>query len=192
MKRRYVLVLGFGATLASTMWATAPVASQGSGGVAATVTVGGGGGGGGACITVGTSSVDFGTMPFSTPTTPAVKVSDNYGLTNCGGAPATFLGRSTNATSPTATWTLSEPTTSLNPCDDAGTNRYYDGIETQEVYGLFSTVDGDFTTPMFGGPVPPAGGVLLANLLAMPCQGSTGLGQTMAFSFTYTAVVAAP
>src|SRR5919201_152749 len=60
------------------------------------------------CLTVAPGNVDFGTLPFSTPTDSGYIPSSaqrDITFTNCGTAGQNLFGQASNATGPSGSWT---------------------------------------------------------------------------------------
>ncbi len=160
----------------ATVWASSaiPVLAADSGTVDAQVTVAT------PCIIVSPTTVDFGTLPF---TTLAIQ---GYGarsiqLQNCGTGPEQMYVRGTDATFGSSTvWTL----VAADPCS-GGLNEYFlrarDNSNTGPFVGL-TTTDQVLETVS-------AGSNALTNeiQLVMPCTGSDGVGQTVTFQAIFTA-----
>ena len=152
-----------------------PAFGDGSGTVDATVTPAT------PCITLDASSVNFGTLPFSTSSSSASVGVASPGIiyTNCSSQEEKVYGRGSDATGGTGTWSL----TNGGVCP--GLNRY--GLDLVVITASVSnqipmtTADTLLTTTPAGGPQPTR----LA--LFMPCTGSTGAGEQMQLHVTYTA-----
>jgi hypothetical protein len=136
-----------------------------------------------ACITTTTdaanSNVDFGTLPFNATGASVVSNgSPSITVTNCGSTTQSLLARGTDATGPSATWTL----TSGSVCDTSGTvDQYKLGIST------VATPTWLTSTNLGIGSQATASSTTYTPRLVMPCTGSQGNGQTMTMSYVFTA-----
>jgi hypothetical protein len=181
-----LLVLAGAALLAS----AAPAFTADSGSVTVTVTAEAAQA---PCLTLGTTSIDFGTVPFSTPTTPNGR-NQAVGLTNCGAANETVTAVGTDASSTSGTWELVQRSGDM--CA-GGPNRYGLVVSWFEQgdadYRIYTDVTKTAATlrnaqgPFVFQPNQP----IPARLgIAMPCQGSNSAGATKNLSVTFTAVAA--
>jgi hypothetical protein len=134
------------------------------------------------CITVSTTSIDFGQLSFSTQF-PATSTRD-ISYANCSGAEELVFARGTDATEADggpATWLLTDP---QNGCPDDGPNSYIldllssDGRSAQRLL----TTDRQVDTVATG-----SSGLLDEVKLWAPCEGSDGAGETMSFQIIFTA-----
>jgi hypothetical protein len=137
------------------------------------------------CITVNgtaaTDGINFGTRAFSTPTA-AVGISNaDTTLSNCAALTENIYAKGTDAAGPGATWTLVDARAS-NPCT-YGIDKYGVAVPTLAPGNVA------LTTPdqLLGSAGPGAIPKVMSTLLAMPCTGSSGAGQTMNFQVVYTA-----
>lgn len=160
----------------ATAWASSalPVLATDSGAVDAQVTVAT------PCIIVSPTTVDFGTLPFTTPLAQGY-AARSLQLENCGTSAEQLYVRGTDAT------LGGNPVWSLVPSDpcSAGLNEYFlrarDNSNAGPFVGL-TTTDQTLETV-------PAGSNALTNelQLVMPCTGSDGIGQTLTFQAIFTA-----
>jgi len=130
------------------------------------------------CILVAPPSLDYGTLPFTTPT------NQGYGarsiqLQNCGSSQEQLYARGTNATGTGATWAL----VPADPCS-GGLNEYFLRARDNTNTGPFVAL----TTTNQVLETVGAGNAALTNelQLVMPCAGSNGIGVTMTFQATFT------
>jgi hypothetical protein len=156
-----------------------PVLGAEDGTVHATVTVGA------PCLTLETTSVDFGTISFNTPETNNFRQTDTLYVTNCSGTDANFLVRGTDAISATsaATWSLYQG--NFGACT-LGPNAYrlthWD--LGGSIWWAFHLTTSDQIAKV---GVPAAGQHPYRLDLLMPCSGSDGAGETMSFQAIFTA-----
>jgi hypothetical protein len=170
-----VVLTGFAVAVSYFAMSSLPAFSADAGTVNATVTVAGG-----PCITVPTTTIDFKSLGFSSPTAN-VTAADTLGYTSCSAAAQKVFARATDATGTAATWTL---TTYKYPCTD-GVNKYALDLYAGGIdRATLSATDQAIETLAPGVP----GAVNLLSL-TMPCQGSTGGGQTMSFQVHFTATL---
>jgi hypothetical protein len=135
------------------------------------------------CITIGATSVDFGTAGFSTSSAFSSKVLSNASsYTNCASSSEIVMARGTNAhnAGSTATWSLNPAPGAI--CSNAATN-------------VYSLTLSSATTPGNGGldtsnkSFETAAGGATSNLnlgIFMPCTGSAGAGEKMDFQYILT------
>jgi hypothetical protein len=153
-----------------------PVFGDDTGAVAAHVTVAT------PCLLIqGPTSLDFGTATFSTPGAASgnalyKNADEGSTLVNCTDAGESVFARATDATGG-ASWSLQPNLT--NPCT-AGPDKF-SAMSGDNMFSKFlSTANSTFTT-LTGGENRP-----LSFAMYMPCQGSSGAGQTMSFAYIYT------
>jgi len=133
------------------------------------------------CILAEPPSLDYGTLPFRSPTNPVQFTNRNITLTNCGAGDERIFGRGTDAT------IGGNPVWSLVPYSACagGLNEY-----------SLRTVDN--TNPLFPTSlsasnqqldIVAAGNPSFVALLqlVMPCSGSDGVGQIVTFQAVFTA-----
>lgn len=137
------------------------------------------------CITITNpvgSAIDFGTLPFSHDfTTSSANRAVSY--TNCSSADQRVFGKGTDASGPTATWQL----VAFNACNSGPNSYSIDALAPNEFGGdgtvaWLTTVDQELETVAAGSP-----GSIDNLMLAMPCVGSDGVGETMTFQVIFTA-----
>jgi hypothetical protein len=173
-KQRVALAVAF--AVATPALATSPALGAEDGTVHATVTVGA------PCITLPTTSVEFGTLTFSTPDTWSFKETPPMSVINCSGIPVDLLVRGTDATSATsaATWNLYGD--GSGSCSQ-GPNAYGVGhVHGDYGYDHLTNLDQAAATG-----VPSGGRHSYRLTLLMPCTGSDGAGETMSFQAIFTA-----
>jgi hypothetical protein len=141
------------------------------------------------CITVGISSFNYGTLGFR-PLAPSDSVTGDTGefdITNCGSEPADILASSTDFESTTTAdaWTLRNSAS----CPTSGTplnqvmHQYSRGITNFPLITSNQEVVSNLASS----------GVQAGRLiLFMPCEGSSGFGQTFEASVTFTATAVTP
>jgi hypothetical protein len=135
------------------------------------------------CLTLSTTSIDFGTILFATnpPTGPTSKFILPYTITNCGSANETLYVKGTDATSTSSStkWTLNW----ISPCT-AGPNNYGMRATEQWVGGGYR----DLTTTAQALPTALPDGTAKSynNEISSPCVGSNGAGETMTMQIVYT------
>lgn len=155
-----------------------PVFSADSGTVAATVTAAT------PCITVTPASVSFGTAGFSNSSTATVADSTgSMSFTNCGSAKERVFGRGTNATGGGTTWTLMTASSPTNPCT-VGINTYQQSTFVGSSEVIITDTNANLID-LNGGA-----NFTLGGRIRMPCAGSAGAGNSMSFSYIYTATFA--
>lgn len=136
------------------------------------------------CIVLGadSTSVDFGTKSFNTPTSNIFGQSPTLIASNCSGTTENILAHGTDATNGAGdTWTLYDDFS--NPCP-IGLDRY------QLSYGNLAS---GYGYPLLNDDKTVATGIEAGAqhnfrlTLLMPCAGSSGAGTTMSFSTVLTA-----
>ena len=144
----------------------------------------------GPCVLLSTETINYGTVPFSSSTTPRFATGE-VTVTNCSVEPEHILAAGADATGSSATWTLVNPPASGNTCEgaDGGINRYahtlHDGVAVSEL--ALTNLNQTYQTDTAGGAA-----VVTATSFRMPCSGSNGAGELMSTSITFTAVSATP
>ena len=150
-----------------------------------------------ACLTVSQNSLDFGSNDFSTPASETVvsEPATPYTLTSCSTDDQAFLGRTSDATGATATWTPQDPVEDGNLGTDIcsiGPNRF----RVSTIIGGSSGTFLDGTNEALAGAgrngtdnVTAGDTRGVENSLVVPCETSDGAGETMGFVLTYTAVL---
>lgn len=185
---RRLLAIAVGLTIAAAYFTLSalPAFSADNGTVNAQVTVQGAV----TCITLSTTSLDYGPVPFSQPSAGAENRVLFMNVNNCGDA-AKLFGSGTDAKngagSEAITWTLDDNVTT-HPCT-LGVNRYSyvlnDGPAATWGVGL-STAN----KQLLGNSLLGSGAAAtIYNLLKMPCAGSDGSGLTMSWQIVYTATL---
>jgi hypothetical protein len=139
------------------------------------------------CIQLAGSGVDFGSHGFtdpSAPDTPEYPATPDVGLTSCSSAPQNLLFSSTAATGPGGSWT---PANSFphNVCT-LGPNVFEPAVTAP---GLGTTLFTGNPNAYFSG-FAPSQHEDLTFLILMPCQGSSGTGETFSMTFTVAGMVA--
>lgn len=177
--RRSVTVLTVVMLLASLMLIAVPVSALPSGSVDATVTVEG------PCLTVPTTPVNFGPVGFSQASANTTKQALSFLLSNCGSQTIDLYAKASDATGDGgASWTLSGWDGSALMCDGA-IDMYGAGVKE----GVSSTLWLSTSDALYTKAVAALGTVTTYPNLLMPCTGSSGVGETMSFSYTFTGVL---
>jgi hypothetical protein len=135
--------------------------------------------------------LNFGTRGFTTPTAVSgTNVTSAVSVTNCStGAESAYVrGTDARSTTSSATWTLQS---GVYPCS-VGANKYSLETHLRKADGTFPSGTGyaalTATNQLLESGVGP--GSRDADIaLAMPCSGSDGAGETMAFQITYSAAL---
>ena len=133
------------------------------------------------CIQVTPAQLDFGSLSFSQSSASAVAGTRSVTLTSCGGGSQNVFARGTNATSSTGTTWVLEPNVS-------------DLCSTMDRY--MQRVSGDAGSVPLSTQNAPVASLAASQAVArdafvvMPCVGSNGAGQTMTFSYVFTAILA--
>jgi hypothetical protein len=145
------------------------------------------------CLSLNTSTLDFGTLPFSTPTFDSGGARF-FDLTNCGSADQQVVATGTDATGPGGTWQLIRRPPNNFQCT-AGANKYSAAVSYvnnnqfviyTELTNLPATLASDVgAVHLF----PPSSSTHMGIGPVMPCQGSNGAGETKTFTATLMAVV---
>lgn len=167
--------------------AAVPAFSGSSGAVSATVSVAS------TCVTVTPATVSFGALPFSAPGGDSSWARQSITATNCSSGNESYFAKGSNAQGSTSTWSLNQQSdTHLvpNPCSlTPGTNQYQAGLGATTMFPDFTFV-GTTDVPMNGTwATATANEVKNGSAeVVMPCQGSSGAGETMAFTLTIIAV----
>jgi hypothetical protein len=179
--RRLLILGGIAVAVVLFVGSALPAFSDDTGTVNATVTAGA------ACITLSQTTVNFGSLNFSTSAGNNAAGQLAGSITNCGQSTESILARGTDATNTTTTWSLVDATglpTPVNPCDlsSPNTNKYF----LFTFPGALSTVFLTTTNKAFNTMAAGANSALTVGVV-MPCTGSSGAGQTLNFSYIYTA-----
>jgi hypothetical protein len=139
------------------------------------------------CILIDVTSLDFGTLPFSTEGSVS-SASRGLSTTSCSTGDETIYASGTGATGdgqPAGSWALSGD--AGVPCD-ATPNLY--GVGLSGVVGEQSPQTVRVATDQRAWIDLSADDVAATTVdYLMPCQGSTGAGQTMTSQVTFTAVI---
>jgi spore coat protein U-like protein len=132
------------------------------------------------CIQVSPGQLDFGTLGFSQSANNVTAGIRAVTATNCGPA-GSLLGRGTNASSTQGTsWTLDPDQSAI--CSTS--NRYTKRIDTGPTSLPLSSTQDTALRAIAAGEA-----AALNAILVMPCVGSNGAGQTMTFSYIFTATL---
>jgi hypothetical protein len=172
-------VAGIAVAVAYFVLSASPSLGDSVGTINATVTVSA------PCITIETTSVDFGSMPFQSKSIPAggslslKTLADASSYTNCSGATEQVFERGTDAKSKSSTATWSLAATPVDPCL-AGPDQYVLGIGPNAQY---STT----TTNQLLASATPNVTEKLSVSIRMPCIGSSGAAEQMSFQYVLTA-----
>ena len=162
------------ALLAST---TGSALGAGNGTVSAQVTVASG-----ACLTLGTNAVNYGTQPFSMPSSPSSQQTGLFALASCSSSTEQISAEGTNATGNAgASWTLKQSTADLCTLN---LDQYESNAKDP---GVGAVPLGSLSYANLGSPYS-AGEVRQVSVgMTMPCTGSSGAGQTMSFQYLFLA-----
>lgn len=191
MKKRWLGTIG-GLAVAALAVGAVPALTADNGTVTVTVTAEAAAA---PCLALGTTTMDFGTLAFSTPAADNGR-NQAVGLTNCGTANENITASGTNATSAAGAWALVQRPPNQVICS-IGPNKYslvvswYEPGDTDyRIYTELTTTAAmlaNSSGPYVFQPTQP----VPARLgMIMPCQGSNGPGETKNFSVTFTAVSA--
>jgi hypothetical protein len=137
------------------------------------------------CITIGTTTLDFGTLAFSSSSAPGgfKYLTNASSYTNCAGAQEAIFIRGTDATSSvsTAKWLLLGP--SAGSICDAGADKYILQMSSSSTPSTLAvgTTSAAFDTAAAGATPSLSPGIV------MPCTGSSGAGEKMNFQYVLTA-----
>jgi hypothetical protein len=133
------------------------------------------------CLTLSTTTLDFGTIRLVTnPTTDVTGLtSSNYTITNCGAASEKLYAKGTDATSTSsnASWSLAN---NYSVCN-LGPNYY--GLGVGEDSGVVGLTKQSQALPT---ALPGGGTKTYNNSISSPCVGSGGAGETMTMQIMYT------
>ena len=149
------------------------------------------------CITIAPTTLDFGTLPFSSAGTLSRRFIGGAGtsptVTSCGTAGQTMTITGSNAGGTSGSWTISGAADGTNPCptiDQFNLTGHREADANQEIRLTTSPV----LIRDVGGVQPYVQGPGLADnfgfTLNMPCQGSNGAGEQKTLTVTFTAAVA--
>jgi hypothetical protein len=154
-----------------------PVFSADNGTVTATVTVQDV-----PCITVGTTTITYGTKPFSTSQGLSTATSSIGNVDSCSTAAQSLSATGSTATATGATW---NPVATLN-CSGASTNQYRHTVrDTLAPKDVQLSLSPQALTSL----TPNQQDLSIPTTLNMPCTGSDGAGRTMNMSVTLTVTV---
>lgn len=134
------------------------------------------------CLTVSPATVTFPSSPFSTSTTTSASVmaSPRHSVTNCSAAKESIYAKGSNAAgSGGASWALASST---------GVDTYVVQLATSTPEGGHQKVNLTLTDQLVT-QVSPALSLSVDAFLGMPTVESSGAGQTMSMSVTYTATL---
>lgn len=137
------------------------------------------------CLTVSTTSIDFGRSLFSTDVLLGLR-SQPFTYASCSGTAERVYARATDASGSSASWSL---VPGIGDCSLGSLNEFSllargDVSGEQRIpqtWGLL-TVDSEIETL-----VADAAGSATELEVTLPCQGSDGAGETMSFQITFTA-----
>jgi hypothetical protein len=147
------------------------------------------------CITVGPSTMDFGTLPFSTAGALSSRFIPPLGgtpttVTSCGTAGQHLTLTGSDATGTTGSWTISGDARGTNQCPAVNRFNLTGHRELDANQGIhLSTSPRLVLAPGGVGPyVLGAGGSdNFGFTIDMPCQGSNGAGEQKSMTVTFTA-----
>jgi hypothetical protein len=145
----------------------------------------------GPCLTVTPGAVNFGPLPFSTSNSAVSDGNTNITVGFCGTATGqNLLGSTTPATGPSGSWTPLAYDGTIHPCP--ALNEFYLYIFEGNTVSLEMIQTPAPVLASHGGPpaVFPTGEKVFRLGIYMPCQGSSGAGDTKTLTATFTAVVA--
>jgi hypothetical protein len=147
------------------------------------------------CITVAPSTLDFGTLAFSTAGTLSRRFIGGAGsptATNCGTADQTMTITGSNASSVSGMWTITGAADGTNPCptlNQFNLTGHREADANQEIRLTTSPV----LVRAVGGVLPYVQGPGVADnfgfTLNMPCQGSNGAGEQKTMTVVFTAAI---
>jgi hypothetical protein len=139
------------------------------------------------CVLIGASSIDFGTLPFSTEAALSEGLAD-VDVTSCSTGSQALYASGTDASGSGGTpanWALSA--TGGNPCT-SGVNQYGVALGTDGSGGMPATFQ--LSTLSSSWIVMAAAAEVTSSVgYQMPCVGSDGAGQTMNSQVTFLATV---
>lgn len=183
MFKQLLLVAALTGALSTLGLTAGPVFSEDSGEVPATVTVAS------PCITVPSTTIDYGTKAFATTSTgESTSTAAAFGVTNCSEAQEFVYVSGANMANAdgTATWTLSNAASTTCFQNGPGTpvtlNRYKHGVTPGTSSEILLT-----TSNAQLGLVSPSATTSVAPKLYMPCSGSDGVGSIMSTTIFFTA-----
>jgi hypothetical protein len=133
-----------------------------------------------ACLELSTTSISFGTLGFDARD---VAASPSITLTNCSTNVGTLLARGSDATGPTAAWTLVDDNSTCS--DSLGIDRYRLNLSGPDVGGVGIAPLG--TTNRTIQSLAAGGSSTHVATIWTPCAGSSGDGETLTFQINYLA-----
>ena len=149
------------------------------------------------CITVAPTSLDFGTLAFSTAGALSRRFIGGSGfsptVTNCGTAGQAMTITGSNASGTSGSWTISGAADGTNPCptiDRFNLTGHREADANQEIRLTTSPV---LVRDVGGAQAYVQGPGLSDNFgftLNMPCQGSNGAGEQKSLTLTFTSTIA--
>lgn len=149
------------------------------------------------CITVAPTSLDFGTMAFSTAGSLSTRFVGGAGtsptVTNCGTAGQSLTLTGSNATGTSGSWTISGDVRGTNQCPTLDRFNLTGHRELDANQGIhLTTFPRQVLAP--GGTDPYVQNPDVADnfgfTLDMPCDGSNGGGEQKTLTVTFTAAIA--
>jgi hypothetical protein len=148
------------------------------------------------CITVAPTTLDFGTLAFSTAGVLSRRFIGGTGtsptVANCGTADQFMTLATTNATGPSGSWTPTGAADGTNPCPAVNSFNITGHREADANQGIRLTST-PALVPAVGGVGPYMQGPNVSDnfgfTLNMPCQGSNGAGEQKSLTLTFTAAV---
>jgi hypothetical protein len=148
------------------------------------------------CITVAPTTLDFGTLAFSTAGVLSRRFIGGSGtsptVTNCGTADQFMTLATSNASGPSGSWTPTGAADGTNPCPAVNSFNITGHREADANQGIRLT-SSPVLVPAVGGIGPYIQGPGVSDnfgfTLNMPCQGSNGAGEQKSLTLTFTAAV---
>jgi hypothetical protein len=148
------------------------------------------------CITVAPTTLDFGTLAFSTAGVLARRFIGGAGtsptVTNCGTADQFMTLATSNASGPSGSWAPTGAAPGTNPCPAVNSFNITGHREADANQGIRLTST-PVLVPAVGGAGPYVQGPGVSDnfgfTLDMPCQGSNGAGEQKSLTLTFTAAV---
>jgi hypothetical protein len=149
------------------------------------------------CITVAPTTLDFGTLAFSTAGTLSRRFIGGAGVsptvTNCGTAGQNMTMTGSNATGTSGSWNISGAADGTNPCPAVNSFNLTGHRESDANQGIHLTT-GAVLVRAPGGILPYEQGAGASDnfgfTLNMPCQGSNGAGEQKTMTVMFTATIA--
>jgi hypothetical protein len=148
------------------------------------------------CITISPTTLDFGTLPFSTAGALSTRFIGGAGttptVTSCGTAPQTMTVATTNASGTSGSWTPAGQNYDANPCPAVNVFNLT-GHREASANDTIRLTTTPTLVPAVGGIGPyiqaPGASDNFGFTLNMPCQGSTGAGEQKTLTVTFTAAI---